>query len=59
MFLLLVWLGGELAWDDYRFEETSPAHRLAAVDLQYLAAASWRPLIAARAAFMIVGSLRS
>jgi TRAP-type C4-dicarboxylate transport system permease small subunit len=24
MFLLLVWLGGELAWDVYRFEETSP-----------------------------------
>ncbi|THU04617.1 TRAP transporter small permease [Lampropedia puyangensis] len=24
MFVLMVWLGGQLAWDEFRFEETSP-----------------------------------
>lgn len=24
MFALMVWLGGQLAWDEFRFEETSP-----------------------------------
>lgn len=24
MFALMAWLGGQLAWDEYRFEETSP-----------------------------------
>ena len=58
MFLLLVWLGGELAWDVYRFEETSPAmgwpQWIYNIWLPILAA-----LIAARAAFMIIRSLRS
>ena len=58
MFLLLVWLGGELAWDVYRFEETSPSmgwpQWIYNIWLPILAA-----LIAARAAFMIIRSLRS
>jgi TRAP-type C4-dicarboxylate transport system permease small subunit len=58
MFLLLVWLGGELAWDVYRFEETSPGmgwpQWIYTIWLPVLAA-----LIAVRAAVMIVRSLRS
>jgi TRAP-type C4-dicarboxylate transport system permease small subunit len=58
MFLLLVWLGGELAWDVYRFEETSPAmgwpQWIYTIWLPVLAA-----LIAVRAAVMIVRGLRS
>ena len=58
MFLLLVWLGGELAWDVYRFEETSPGmgwpQWIYTIWLPILAA-----LIALRAAVMIVRSLRS
>jgi len=58
MFLLLVWLGGELAWDVYRFEETSPGmgwpQWIYTIWLPVLAA-----LIAMRAAVMIVRSLRS
>jgi TRAP-type C4-dicarboxylate transport system permease small subunit len=58
MFLLLVWLGGELAWDVYRFEETSPGmgwpQWIYTIWLPVLAA-----LIAVRAAVMIIRSLRS
>jgi TRAP-type transport system small permease protein len=58
MFLLLVWLGGELAWDVYRFEETSPGmgwpQWIYTIWLPILAA-----LIAVRAAVMIARSLRS
>jgi len=58
MFLLLVWLGGELAWDVYRFEETSPAmgwpQWIYTIWLPVLAA-----LIAVRAAVLVVRSLRS
>jgi len=58
MFLLLVWLGGELAWDVYRFEETSPGmgwpQWIYTIWLPVLAA-----LIAVRTAVMIVRSLRS
>ena len=58
MFLLLVWLGGELAWDVYRFEETSPGmgwpQWIYTIWLPVLAA-----LIAVRAAVMIVRGLRS
>jgi TRAP-type transport system small permease protein len=58
MFLLLVWLGGELAWDVYRFEETSPGmgwpQWIYTIWLPILAA-----LIAVRAAVMIIRGLRS
>ena len=58
MFLLLVWLGGELAWDVYRFEETSPAmgwpQWIYTIWLPVLAA-----LIAVRAAVLVARSLRS
>jgi TRAP-type transport system small permease protein len=58
MFLLLVWLGGELAWDVYRFEETSPGmgwpQWIYTIWLPVLAA-----LIAVRAAVLVVRSLRS
>ena len=58
MFGLLVWLGGELAWDVYRFEETSPAmgwpQWIYTIWLPVLAA-----LIAVRAAVLVARSLRS
>jgi TRAP-type C4-dicarboxylate transport system permease small subunit len=58
MFLLLVWLGGELAWDVYRFEETSPGmgwpQWIYTIWLPVLAA-----LIAVRAAVLVARSLRS
>jgi TRAP-type transport system small permease protein len=58
MFLLLVWLGGELAWDVYRFEETSPGmgwpQWIYTIWLPVLAA-----LVAVRAAVLVWRSLRS
>ena len=58
MFLLLVWLGGELAWDVYRFEETSPGmgwpQWLYTVWLPVLAA-----IVAVRAGVLVWRSLRS
>jgi TRAP-type C4-dicarboxylate transport system permease small subunit len=58
MFLLLVWLGGELAWDVYRFEETSPGmgwpQWIYTIWLPVLAA-----LVAVRAGLLVARSLRS
>jgi TRAP-type transport system small permease protein len=58
MFLLLVWLGGELAWDVYRFEETSPGmgwpQWIYTIWLPVLAA-----VVAVRAALLVRKALRS
>ena len=58
MFGLLVWLGGRLAWDEYRFEVTSPSlgwpQWLYTVWLPVLAA-----IVAVRAGVLVWRSLRS
>jgi TRAP-type C4-dicarboxylate transport system permease small subunit len=58
MFLLLVWLGGELAWDVYRFEETSPG-----MGWPQWIYTIWLPVLAAvaaiRAGVLVWRSLRS
>ena len=58
MFGLLVWLGGRLAWDEYRFEVTSPS-----LDWPQWVYTMWLPLLAAvaavRAAVLVYRSLRS
>lgn len=57
MFGLLVWYGGRMAWDDYRFEVTSPA-----LGLPQWIYTVWLPVLAAavmlRLLWQVVRSLR-
>ena len=51
MFALLVWLGGRLAWDEYRFEVTSPGLG----DPQWLYTI-WMPLLSAVILLRLLGA---
>jgi TRAP-type C4-dicarboxylate transport system permease small subunit len=53
MFGLLAWYGGRMAWDDYRFEVTSPS--LGVPQWWY---SVWLPVLSALIVLRLVGALR-
>jgi TRAP-type C4-dicarboxylate transport system permease small subunit len=54
MFGLLVWLGGQMAWDDYRFEVTSPS-----LGLPQWLYTIWLPILSALVAWRFLARLWS
>lgn len=50
MFLVLVWLGGRLAWDEYRFEETSPG-----LGIPSFLYTMWLPILSAVVVLRLAG----
>jgi TRAP-type C4-dicarboxylate transport system permease small subunit len=53
MFAIIVWYGGRMAWDDYRFEVTSPG--IGAPQWLYTV---WLPLLAAAVILRLVQGMR-
>jgi TRAP-type C4-dicarboxylate transport system permease small subunit len=53
MFGLLVWYGGRMAWDDYRFEVTSPS--LGVPNWWYTV---WLPVLSLLIVVRLLGVLR-
>ncbi|MGE5526444.1 MAG: TRAP transporter small permease [Rhodospirillaceae bacterium] len=54
MFALLVWYGARMAWDDYRYEVTSPA-----LGLPQWVYSVWLPLLSALVIVRIAGRIRA